>query len=80
MSDFVQIASYSSEIEAELSQATLAAGGIDSFLRLDDTGGMFPVLQQNRGVKLLVGAQDEGEARTLLSTEPTAPAGPAHST
>ncbi len=60
------VAEFSSEIEAELAQATLAAGGIDSFLRMDDIGGMLPVFQQTRGVKLVVDENDESEARSLL--------------
>jgi hypothetical protein len=67
------IAVFSSEFEAELAQATLAAGGIDSFLKMDDSGGMLPVLQQNRGVKLFVDQEDEEEARSLLGDQAVEP-------
>ena len=74
----VPVATYSSEIDAELAQATLAAAGIEAFLKYEDTGGMMPVLQQSEGVKLLVDPSNLEEARSiLLSTQPQPPEEPA---
>ena len=71
MDQFVAVATYLNEIEAELGQATLAAAGITSYLKFEDTGGMMPVLQQSEGVKLLVEEKDEIEARALLNDQTT---------
>ena len=68
MEHFIPVATFSTEIEAELAQATLAAAGIESFLKFDDTGGMMPWLQQIKGVKLLVDEKNAEEAATVLST------------
>ncbi len=66
--DIVPVAVFSNEIEAELAQATLAAAGIESYLKFDDTGGMMPVLQQAEGVALLVRKDRYAEAQTVLTT------------
>ncbi len=66
--DIIPVAVFSNEIEAELAQATLAAAGIESFLKFDDTGGMMPVLQQAEGVALLVRKERYAEAQTVLTT------------
>ena len=68
MEGYVSIATFPNEVEAELAQATLAAGGIESFLKFEDTGGMMPVLQHAEGVHLLVEPRNAEEARILLST------------
>ena len=69
MENFVVIATYSNQFEAEVAQATLAEAEIESFLKFDDTGGMLPALQLTAGVRLLVDRVDEPEARTLLRGE-----------
>ena len=66
--DTVPVAFFSNEIEAELAQATLAAAGIESFLKFEDTGGMMPVLLQAEGVALLVRKDLYAEAQTVLTT------------
>ena len=68
MESFISVATFSSEMDAELAQATLAAAGIESYLKFEDTGGMMPVLQQSEGVHLLVEEKNVEEARTILST------------
>ena len=73
MENFVVIATYSNQIEAEVAQATLAEAEIESFLKFDDTGGMLPALQLTAGVKILVDKADEPEARTLLRGEEEQP-------
>ena len=69
MEHYIAVATYSTEIDAELAQATLANAGIESFLKFEDSGGMMPVLQQSEGVKLLIDKKDELEARAILSDE-----------
>ncbi|MBI4548719.1 MAG: DUF2007 domain-containing protein [Ignavibacteriae bacterium] len=69
MEKYITIATFLNEVEAELAQATLAAAGIESFLKFEDTGGMMPVLQQSEGVKLLVDEKDVEEARIILTSE-----------
>jgi len=66
--DFVPVAFFSNEIEAELAEATLAAAGIESFLKDEGTGGMIPALQQSEGVALLVHRDNLAEAQTVLIT------------
>ena len=73
MDNFVVIATYSNQLEAEVAQATLAEAEIESFLKFDDTAGMLPSLQFTRGVKLLVNQQDEQNARAALKDQPTEP-------
>jgi len=70
MEGYIKIAIFSTEIEADVAQATLSAAGIESFLKFEDTGHMMPVLQQAEGVQLLVAPENVDEARTVLSTQP----------
>ena len=71
MEGYVSIAVFSSEVDAELAQATLAAAGIESFLQTDDSGGMMPVFQQIKGVQIFVEPQYAEEAKLVLSTPST---------
>jgi hypothetical protein len=68
MEGYVPVATFVNEMEAELGQATLAAAGIESYLKFEDTGGMMPSLQQTEGVQLLVEPQNLDEAKLVLST------------
>ena len=65
---YVSAAVCSSEVDAKLAQATLAASGIESYLKFEDTGGMMPVLQHAEGVQVLVDPKDLEEAKTVLSS------------
>lgn len=71
MDNLVVVGTYSSEVEASLAKATLAAAGIDSILRHDDAGGWLQQMQYAAGVKVLVSAENEEEARQLLTQQPT---------
>jgi hypothetical protein len=73
MENFVVIATYSNQLEAEVAQATLAESEIESFLKFDDTAGMLPSLQFTKGVKLVVNQQDEQNARAALKDQPPEP-------
>ncbi|HLF14977.1 MAG TPA: DUF2007 domain-containing protein [Bacteroidota bacterium] len=66
--DVIPVAFFSSEIEAELAHATLAAAGIESYLKYEDMGGMMPTLLQTEGVALLVRKDQYAEAQTVLTT------------
>jgi hypothetical protein len=68
MGKFVVAATCPDEIEARLAQATLAAAGIESFLKSEDIGGMIPALLQSKGVQILVAEENLEEARTVLTT------------
>ena len=71
MENYVRLTTFSSEIDAEIAKATLAAAGIEVFLKYEDTGGMIPVLQQAEGVALYVSPENLEEAKLILSTTPT---------
>ncbi|HUN65327.1 MAG TPA: DUF2007 domain-containing protein [Bacteroidota bacterium] len=71
MENLKVVATFTNELDADLAQATLSAGGIDSYIRNDDIGGMLPALQESTGVKLLVEPASFEEARALLSEQAT---------
>ena len=73
MQDYISVATFVNELDAELAHATLAAAGIPAYLKFDDTGGMMPVLQHIRGIRLLVRVEDVPEAELVLSTPPVQP-------
>jgi hypothetical protein len=65
-SDKIVVASFGSELEAELAKGHLEAAGIEASIVKDDGGGMFPSLQGTEGVQLLVARSNEGQARSVL--------------
>lgn len=65
----VTVGSYSTEIEAQMAQATLEANGIGSIILRDDAGGMLPSLHILVNMKLAVQEEDAEEARELLREE-----------
>jgi len=67
MEGYVKIFTFSTEIDGELAKATLAAAGIESYLKFEDTGGMLPTLQQAEGVALYVRPEDAEEAKEILT-------------
>lgn len=68
MEGYVRIVTYSSEIEGDLAKAALSSAGIEAYLKFEDTGGMFPTLQQAEGVAIYVKPEDAEEAKKILST------------
>ena len=62
----VTIRSYSTEVEAQVAQAALAANGISSIILRDDAGGMLPSLHILANVKLAVQDEDAQLAREIL--------------
>jgi hypothetical protein len=69
MEKMVKIVTFPNELEAQLAQATLSAAGIESVLKFEDAGGMFPSLENSDGVELLVDMEDMEEATNLLTRE-----------
>jgi hypothetical protein len=63
----VTVGSYSTEVEAQVAQATLEANGVSSIILRDDAGGMLPSLHILANVKLAVDEEDEELAREILS-------------
>lgn len=68
MENFVEAATYSSEVEARLAQATLSAAGITSVVKGESLALLFPNFDFTGGVKLLVPPELLEEARTVLTT------------
>ncbi len=69
MENFIPVATYNNEMEAELAQATLNAANISSFIKMEDVGGMISALQFTKGVRLLVEDKNFDEALTLLEQQ-----------
>ena len=73
MENFVTVATYTNEVEAELAQATLSAAGIESYLKYEDIGGMLPVLQESEGIEVLVEKKNLIEAQAVLNEQASEP-------
>jgi hypothetical protein len=64
----VVVGQYDTEIDAEIAKGHLTASGIQASIIKDDGGGMFPSLQNTKGVQVLV-AETQGEkARKILQS------------
>jgi hypothetical protein len=64
----VSVATYVSNIEAELARSALEAAEIDALVRADDCGGTRPHLWMG-GIRLMVRAEDAERAREILNAE-----------
>jgi hypothetical protein len=64
----VPVATYVSNIEAELARSALEAAAIDALVWADDCGGTRPHLWMG-GVRLMVRAEDAERAREVLNAE-----------
>ena len=62
--DLVVISTFPSVTDAEIAKGALDGAGIDSMIRADDAGGMYPTI---RGAQLLVRSEDVIEAREILN-------------
>ena len=58
------VATFPSRADAEIAKGVLDALGVDSLIRLDDAGGMYPALS---GAELLVRAEDAAKAKVALA-------------
>lgn len=61
----VTIASFRSSAEAQVAKGVLDEIGIESMIRTDDAGGMYPGIS---GAELLVRAEDADAARAALDS------------
>jgi hypothetical protein len=64
--DIVVVATYPSEVEASIAQASLDAAGIDSILLRDDAAGIIPSMSFLKGVRVAVRKGDVEAARIQL--------------
>jgi Putative prokaryotic signal transducing protein len=74
-SDLITIATFPSVADAQIARGVLDEAGIESMIRSDNAGGMYPALG---GTELLVRAEDLDRAAEALQSpraEPTAPDG-----
>jgi hypothetical protein len=65
----VVIATFPNRTLASLAASLLEVEGIEAFILADDAGGLYPMLQFLRGVKLLVAPEDEERAKEILAAE-----------
>ncbi len=73
LNDALIIGTFSSRAEAELAAGLLESEGIEALILADDAGGLYPMLQFIRGVRLLVAKEDELQAREILAAQPLEP-------
>jgi hypothetical protein len=64
--DIVVVATYPSEVEASIAQASLDSAGIDSIMLRDDAAGIIPSISFLKGVRVAVRAEDVKDARRQL--------------
>jgi hypothetical protein len=62
-SDLVVISTFPSEADAQIAKGLLDGAGIESMIRTDDAGGMYPGIG---GADLVVRAEDARKANDLL--------------
>ena len=67
-SELVSIGTFPSLADAEIAQAVLEAAGIESMIRHDDAGGMYPAIG---GAEVLVRAEDRQGAHDALESDRT---------
>ena len=62
-SDLITLSTFRSTADAQIAKGVLDEAGIDSMIRADDAGGMYPSIS---GAELLVRAEDAGKAHDAL--------------
>ena len=73
LNEAIVIETFSSRVVAELAAGLLESEGTEALILADDAGGLYPMLQFIRGVRLLVAQEDELQAREILSARPLEP-------
>lgn len=63
--DLVVVSTFPSTADAQIAKSVLARAGIESMIRSDNAGGMYPALS---AVELLVRAEDAEKARQALKS------------
>ena len=64
-SNLITLSSFRSTPDAQIAKGVLDEAGIDSLIRADDAGGMYPAIG---GAELLVRAEDADRAADALQT------------
>ena len=67
-SELISIGTFRSLADAEVAQGVLEAAGIESMIRTDDAGGMYPAIG---GAEVLVRAEDRQGAHDALESDQT---------
>ena len=62
-SQLIAISTFRSTVDAQIAKGILDEAGIESMIRSDNAGGMYPAIS---GADLLVRAEDAGEATEAL--------------
>ena len=62
-SDLVAVSTFRSTADAQIAKGVLDEAGIDSLIRSDDVGGMYPAIG---GAELLVRSEDAEKASDVL--------------
>jgi putative signal transducing protein len=62
-SDLIVVSTFPSAADAQIAKGILEGAGIDSMIRSDDAGGMYPAIG---GAELLVRAEDAEKATEAL--------------
>jgi len=73
LNNAVIIETFTNRLTAEMAAGLLESEGIEALVLADDAGGLYPMLQFIRGVRLLVAKEDELQAREILSARPLEP-------
>ena len=66
--EIVEVGRYFNIMDGEVACARLRSADIKAYLKTDNAGGIHPELNFTRGVRLMVLAEDEERARSLLET------------
>jgi hypothetical protein len=64
--DLVSISTFRSTADAQIAKGVLDEAGIESMMRADNAGGMYPAIS---GAELLVRSEDVAKAREVLGAE-----------
>jgi hypothetical protein len=64
--DLVSISTFRSTADAQIAKGVLDDAGIESMMRADNAGGMYPAIG---GAELLVRSEDVAKAREVLGAE-----------
>jgi putative signal transducing protein len=62
-SDLIAVSTFPSAADAQIAKGILDEAGIESMIRADDAGGMYPAISR---AELLVQSKDVGKARDAL--------------
>ncbi len=65
-SRFVPLKTFDNDLEAEAAKQHLQSHGIQALITKDDSGGMYPWLQQRQGVLLQVFEADLARAEKVM--------------